>query len=134
MRSFFVRAGLAALGLLYVAMGVVSARVAFLGASEKGQGVPGALGLLMKQKYGPWLPGAVVAGRAGIALASAVGALRRGRRGGERLLQGGNAVGYGILAWSATRALLNLDRGVNLQRIGASWLLTHPWGPPLIAL
>jgi hypothetical protein len=134
MRSFFVRAGLAALGLLYVAMGVVSARVAFLGASEKGQGVPGALALLMAQKYGPWLLGAVVAGLAGIALASVVGALRGGGRRGERLLQAVNAVGYGILTWSATRALLSLDRGTNLQRAGASWLLTHPWGPPLIAL
>jgi hypothetical protein len=134
MRSFFVRTGLAALGLLYVAMGVVSARVAFLGASERGQGVPGALSFLMEQTYGPWLLGAVVAGLAGIALANAVGALRRGRASGERLLQAVNGVGYGILAWSAARALLNLGRGANLQRAGASWLLTRSWGPPLVAL
>src|SRR4030095_12464811 len=59
LRSLFVRTGLAALGLLYVAMGVVSARVAFLGASERGQGVPGALSLLMAQTYQTWLLGAV---------------------------------------------------------------------------
>jgi len=134
MRSLFVRAGLAALGLVYVAMGVVSARVAFLGASERGQGVPSALTFLLERPYGPWLLGAVVAGLAGIAVANAVGALRDGRGSGARLLQAVNAVGYGILAWSAARALLNLGRGANLQRAGASWLLSLSWGPPLVAL
>src|SRR5262245_39597791 len=134
MRSFFVRTGLFALGLLYVAMGVVSARVAFLGASERGQGVSGALALLLEQHYGPWLLGGVVAGLAGIALANAIGARRRGRGSGERLLQAVNGVGYGILAWSAARALLKLGRGANLQRAGTSWLLTRSWGPPLVAL
>src|SRR5262249_31794540 len=110
MRSFFIRTGLAALGLLYVAMGVVSARVAFVGASEKGRGGAGALTFLLERPYGPFLLGAVVAGLAGIAMSNAVGALRDGRGSGARLLQAVNAVGYGILAWSAARALLNLGR------------------------
>jgi len=134
MRPFLVRTGLFALGVVYVAMGVVSARVAFLGASEKGQGVPGALTFLLEQRHGPWLLGAVVAGLAGIALANAVGARKRGRARGDRLLQAVNAVGYGILAWTAGRALLNLGRGANLQRTGASWLFTRSWGPPVVAL
>ncbi|MFY9550692.1 MAG: DUF1206 domain-containing protein, partial [Thermoanaerobaculia bacterium] len=76
MRSILIRAGLFALGTLYVVMGVVSASVALLGARDREQGVPGALAFLLEQPHGAWLLGAVVAGLAGIALAHAAEAAR----------------------------------------------------------
>jgi hypothetical protein len=71
-RNALVRFGLIATGLIYVAMGVVSARVAFLGARNREEGVPGALRLLMSQPHGSLLLGAVVLGLAALALVHAV--------------------------------------------------------------
>ena len=134
MRSILIRAGLFALGALYIVMGVVSARVALLGARDREQGVPGALAFLLEQPHGAWLLGAVVAGLAGIALAHAAEAARGPRPIGPRLLLAVNALGYAALAWTAARLLLHLGRGGSFERAGASWLFSKRWGLAAVKL
>ena len=135
LRSVAVRSGLGALGAVYLALGFVSARVALLGATRHEQGIPAALRFLLGQPRGPWILGAVVAGLAAIALAHAIEAAA-GRRGAlYRLGLAANAIGYGMLAWTAGRLLLHLGRtGDSLPRAGLSWLLGEWWGPALLVL
>ena len=134
MRGALIRIGLAASGLVYVAMGVVSARVAFLGARNSEEGVPGALRFLLEQRNGAWVLGAVVAGLVGIALAHAVEATRR-RGLWTRLGQAVAAISYAALAWTAARLLLHLGRGgPSLERSGISWLLSAPGGEALLEI
>ena len=64
-RSAAERAGYFAIGLIYVAMGFVSARIAFLGARDRDHGVLGALRFLLDRPHGAWVLGAVVAGPRG---------------------------------------------------------------------
>src|SRR5262249_23538549 len=79
-RSLLVRFGLAAIWTVYLALGVVSARVALLGARDRETGVPGALVFLLRRPFGPKLLGAVVAGLTGLAAVRLVEAFGRGRR------------------------------------------------------
>ena len=134
MRGALIRLGLAATGLVYVAMGVVSARVAFLGARNREEGVPGALRFLLEQPHGSQLLGAVVAGLIGIALVHGVEAVT-GRRGvAARIGLAVNAIGYAALAWTSTRLLLHLGRGGggSLEREGIAWLLAAPGGAAVL--
>jgi Domain of Unknown Function (DUF1206) len=134
LRSFLIRVGLAASGLVYVAMGVVSARVAFLGVRNREQGVPGALRLLLEQRFGARLLGAVVVGLIGIALVHAVEAAT-GRRGvGARFGLAVNAIGYGALAWTSARLLFHLGRGGSTERESIAWLLGVPGGATALEL
>jgi hypothetical protein len=132
LRSVLIRIGLAATGLVYVAMGVVSARVAFLGARDREQGVPGALRFLLEQPYGPRLLGVVIAGLIGVSLVHAVECVtgKRGLASRAGLLV--NAIGYAALAWTATRLLLHLGRGGGLEREGIAWLLGAPGGETVL--
>ena len=131
-RGILIRLGLLALGAVYVAMGVVSARVAFLGARSE-EGVPGALRLLLEQPRGPRILAAVVAGLAGIALVHLVEAVTGRRPGLVRAGLAANALGYGALAWTAARLLFHLGRGgQSLEQVGISWLLGESWGAMLL--
>jgi hypothetical protein len=132
LRSFLIRLGLAATGLVYVAMGVVSARVAFLGARDREQGVPGALRFLLEQPYGPRLLGAVVAGLIGVALVHGVECVSGRRSLASRAGLLVNTIGYAALAWTAARLLLHLGRGGGLEREGIAWLLGAPGGETLL--
>ena len=130
LRAFAVRFGFAALGAVYVALGIVSARVALVGAQRRDQGMAGALRFLLEQPRGPWILGAVVAGLGAIAIAH-VGEAVVGKGGAlRRLGLAINGVGYAALAWTAARLLLHVrDSGPSLQRTGVSWLLGERWGP-----
>lgn len=133
MRRALIRIGLAASGVVYVATGVVSARVAFLGARNREAGVPGALRFLLDRPHGPQLLGAVVAGLAGIALVYGVEAWTGNRTLAGRLGLGIGAFGYAALAWTCARLLFHLGRsGVSLERGGVSWLLNVPGGEALL--
>jgi hypothetical protein len=130
-RSALIRLGLAASGLVYVAMGVVSARVAFLGARNREQGVPGALRFLLEQPYGARLLGAVVVGLIGIALVHGVeAATGTGHRGiAARVGLAVNAIGYAALAWTSARLLFHLGQtGGHSERESIAWLLGVPGG------
>lgn len=133
-RNFAVRFGLGALGAVYVALGIVSARVALLGARRHEDGIPGALRFLLERPKGPWILGAVVAGLAAIAVVHfvemAVGP------GGTlfRIGQAVNGIGYATLAWTAARLLLHLKKaGTSLEHVGLAWLLGETWGPAVLA-
>ncbi len=131
MRAALVRAGFLAIGAIYLAMGIVSARVALLGARDRVNGVPGALRFLLDRPHGAWLLGAVVAGLAGIALAHAASALRGPGGAVLRIGLAFNALGYAALALTAARLLRHAGRhagGAALEREGVSWLLSESWG------
>ena len=135
MRPVLIRFGLCALGLLYVAMGLVSARVAWLGVREP-QGVGGALRLLFDAGRGRWLLAAVAAGLGALAMARGIDAFR-GRRGFlSRVALVFDALGYAVLCWTAVALLLHLraGRGPSLTRTGAAWLLSESWGPAVLEI
>ena len=135
MRAVLVRAGFVAIGTIYVAMGIVSARVALLGARDRVNGVPGALRFLLERPYGAWLLGAVVAGLGGIALAHVVRAVRGPGGAIGRIGLVFSGLGYAALAWTAGGLLLRAGRrarGVALEREGVSWLLTESWGAAVL--
>jgi Domain of Unknown Function (DUF1206) len=134
-RSLVVRFGLAAIGTIYVALGLVSARVALLGVRDREAGVPGALLFLVSRPFGPKLLGAVVAGLTGLAAVRLVEAFGRRRRRGAWTRAGLvlNGIGYAILAWTAARLLWHLGQGgSSLERSGIRWLLGVSWGAALL--
>ena len=135
MRSVVLRLGLVATGLIYLAMGVISARVAFLGARNREEGVPGALRLLMSQPHGSVLLGAVVLGLGAIALVHAVEAATGSRSLPARAGLAANTIGYAALVWTSARLLFRLGRrGESLEHAGITWLLGEDWGPTLLEI
>lgn len=136
MRALLVRVGFCALGVLYVAMGVVSAQVALLGEREQ-QGVGGALRLLFDGGKNGWLLAAVALGLAGLAAARALDAFRGKRGVFSRIVLSVDALGYAVLAWTAATLLLHMRAsrpGPSLTRQSASLLLSESWGPAVIEI
>lgn len=130
LRAFAVRSGLASLGAVYLALGIVSAQVALVGAQRRDQGMASALRFLLEQPRGPWILGAVVAGLGAIAVAHAAEAAAGKGSALRRVGLAINAVGYAALAWTAARLLLHVrETGRSLQREGLSWLFGERWGP-----
>jgi hypothetical protein len=127
MRPLLVRFGLCALGLVYVAMGIASARVAWLGAREREQGVGGALRVLFAQGKGSWLLAA--GGRARRARGRADARRVPGKR--SVISRSGlviDGLGYAVLCWTAVALLLHLRRGgPHPDEDGATWLLSESW-------
>ena len=135
LRNLSMRAGFGATGAIYVALGIVSARVALLGARRKEAGIPGALRFLLEQPHGVLLLGAVVAGLAAIAVVHFIEAAAGKRGRFFRLGLAVNGVGYATLAWAAARLLFHVGkRGSSLEKAGISWLLGESWGPAVLAL
>jgi hypothetical protein len=131
-RGALIRLGLTASGLVYIAMGAVSARVAFLGARNREEGVPGALRFLLDQPYGSRVLGAVLLGLLGIALVHAVECATGRRSLWARAGLAANAIGYAALAWASARLLLHLGGGGSLEKTGIAWLLDVPGGGALL--
>ncbi|MET0619291.1 MAG: DUF1206 domain-containing protein [Thermoanaerobaculia bacterium] len=139
MRSAPERAGYFAIGLIYVAMGYVSARIAVLGARDPDHGVLGALRFLLDRPLGAWVLGAVVAGLAAIAGAHLVQSIRGPGGVVKRIGLFVNGFSYAVLAVTATRLLLHLRvrpaaGGASLERQGVSWLLSESWGAAALEL
>ena len=130
-----MRAGFGATGAIYFALGIVSARVAFLGTRKKEAGIPGALRFLLAQPYGDLLLGAVVAGLAAIAVVHLYEAAGKKRKGLFRLGLAVNGIGYLTLAWAAARLLFHVETGGgSLRKTGVTWLLAESWGAAVLAL
>ena len=130
-RAALVRSGFLAIGAIYVAMGIVSARVAILGARDRVNGVPGALRFLLDRPDGGWLLGAVVAGLGGIALAHCVRAVRGPGGALRRIGLAFSGLGYAALAWTAGGLLPARGparAGRCARAAGRSWLLAESWG------
>ena len=135
LRNLSVRAGLGATGAIYVALGIVSARVALLGARRREEGIPGALRFLLERPRGALVLGAVVAGLAAIALVHFIEAAAAKRKGLSRVGLAVNGFGYATLAWAAARLLFHVGQGGgSLEKAGISWLLGEFWGPPVLTL
>ena len=129
LRNLSMRAGFGATGAIYFALGIVSARVAFLGTRKKEAGIPGALRFLLAQPYGDLLLGAVVAGLAAIAVVHLYEAAGKKRKGLFRLGLAINGIGYLTLAWAAARLLFHVEAGSgSLRKTGVTWLLAESWG------
>ena len=135
-RSVAERAGLFAIGVVYVAMGIVSARIAVLGARDRDHGVLGALRFLLDRPYGGWLLGGVIAGLAAIACAHLAQAVRGPGGAWKRIGLFVNGFGYAALAVTAIRLLLHVRGGADssLERQGVSWLLSESWGAAVLEI
>src|SRR5262245_4038183 len=120
-------------------MGVVSARIAVLGARDRDHGVLGALRFLLERPAGTWVLFGVVAGLAAIAVAHLVQSLRGPGGAVKRIGLFVTGFGYAALAWTATRLLFHirtgtLGGGVTLERQGISWLLSESWGAAVLEI
>ncbi len=131
LRSVAMRSGLGALGAIYVALGVLSGRVA-LGGRRGGQGVPAALRLLLGQPHGRLIVVALLVAFAGIAAVHLVEAFTRRSKTVPRIGMFVNGVGYAALAATVGRLLLHVEAGGSIQKTGVSWLLGESWGPALL--
>ncbi len=129
LRHVLPRVGYAAVGLLYVTVGVIAARIAFLGSRDRVEGMHGALRVLLRRPDGRWIVGGVAAGLVAFALWRAIQTFSRGRAG--FLARAGwlvAAIGYGALAWTGIRLLVRTRSGTPIVRAGLDWLLASPAG------
>ncbi len=131
LRSVAMRSGLGALGAIYVALGVLSGRVA-LGERRGGQGVPAALRLLRAQPHGRLIVFSLLAALAAIAAVHLVEAFTRRSKMISRIGMFVNGIGYAALAATVGRLLLHVNAGGSIQEAGVSWLLGESWGPALL--
>ena len=126
---FLLRVGYVALGAVYVALGVVAARVALLGRHTEVGGFSAAYRFLLSRPYGPSIVGAIAAGLTAFALAKIIEALNPHRtlitRAGALL----DAVAHGALAWIALALLLRLRQRTGVSRSALAWLFSQEWGP-----
>jgi hypothetical protein len=122
------RVGYAAMGLVYVTIGIIAARIAFLGARDRLAGVHGALSVLLRQREGQWILSAVAAGLACFAAWRTIQTFSA--KGGviERVGWAITAIGYAALAWTAASLVLRLPAGEPLDHIGVGRLLPDPAG------
>src|SRR5512143_418040 len=128
LRQFLPRVGYAAVGLLYATIGVVAARIAFLGAKDRTAGMHGSLAVLLRQPEGRSILTAVAAG---LACFSVWRLIQTFTARGDFIARVGwaiTAIGYGALTWTAVALLLRFPRGENFERIGLGMLLPHPAG------
>lgn len=132
--NLLARAGLFAIGAVYAGVGVLAARVAFLGARDRVAGMPGALRFLLRQPHGTALLGAVVAGLTAYALWHAAETRRRRQGAIARIGHAVAALGYAALAWTGVRLLLRVRGGGAPTRRGLEWLLSQSWGPAALTV
>jgi hypothetical protein len=122
------RFGYAALGAVYVSLGIVAMRVAFAGARDRVRGFPGAFRFLLSQEHGETILTCVTLGLAAYVVARLVDATdRRWSRVG-RILAFFDAVGHAGLAWMALALLRRQRSGPRVSRSTLAWLLTQSWG------
>ncbi|HEY3122989.1 MAG TPA: DUF1206 domain-containing protein [Thermoanaerobaculia bacterium] len=128
LRQLLPRVGYAAMGLLYATIGIIAARISFLGATDRVAGMHRALAVLLLQRQGRWVLTAVAAALACFALWRVLQTFSG--RGGLITRAGWaiTAIGYGALAWTAVGLLLRFPRGERFERIGVGTLFPYPAG------
>jgi len=130
LRHLLPRIGYAAVGLLYVTVGLVAARIAFLGSRDRVTGMNGALRLLLQRPAGPWLVGGVAVGLIGFAAWRAIQTFTSRRA--DLIARGGwlaAAIGYGVLGVTALELLARVrGEGLDITRSGLGWLLASAAG------
>lgn len=132
-RRALARAGFAATGILYGALGVTATRLALVGARDPSGGMPAALRLILSQPRGRMVLWAVAAGLAAFSLWHLIEARNRRRALLERAGHLAGAAGHAALAWSAVSLLLRMRQPADsLGRSALEWLLTRSFGPFLV--
>ncbi|HEX7253318.1 MAG TPA: DUF1206 domain-containing protein [Thermoanaerobaculia bacterium] len=128
LRRLLTRFGYAALGAVYISLGVVTVRVAFAGARDRVHGFPGAFRFLLSQKEGPTILTGIAIGLGAFVLARVVDAAdpRWTRLG--RLFAFIDAIAHAALAWVAV-ALLRRQRAGSFSRPALAWVVAQRWGP-----
>ena len=127
-RRVLPRVGYAAMGLVYVTIGIIAARIAFLGARDRVAGMHGALAVLLQQWEGRWVLSGVAVGLACFAIWRTIQTFTGP---GGLIARAGwaiTAIGYAALAWTAASLVLRLPRGEPVSRIGVGRLLPYPAG------
>ncbi len=128
-RSALARLGLAATGILYLALGAAATHVAMLGAPGRGAGMPAALRLLLRQPHGRILIASVAAGLLAFAIWHLIESRGPRRSAVQRAGHLAGAAGYAALAASAAALWmrLRLPDGA-LRRTALEWLLSSRAG------
>ncbi|HEY6928075.1 MAG TPA: DUF1206 domain-containing protein [Thermoanaerobaculia bacterium] len=128
LRRLLTRFGYAALGAVYVSLGVVAVRVAFAGARDRVHGFPGAFRFLLSQKEGSTIVTGIAVGLGAFVLARLVDAAdpRWTRLG--RLFAFIDAIAHAGLAWVAV-TLLRRQRTGSFSRPALAWVVAQRWGP-----
>ncbi len=116
------------MGLIYATIGVIAARIAFLGARGRLAGTRGAFSVLLRQGEGQWILAGVAAGLACFALWRTIQTFSARGRLTMRLGWAISAIGYAALAWTAASLVLKLPAGEPLHHIGLGRLLPYPAG------
>jgi hypothetical protein len=128
-RTLVPRLGLLAIGLVYVAIGFLAARMAMLGGSGRAGGVPGALRYILGRPYGAPALWFIALGLLGYAVWRFHRAAAGRGSAMSRLSDLAAGLGHMALAWTAFRILLRLrgsDSGA--ARLGIGWLIGRPAG------
>jgi hypothetical protein len=129
LRHVLPRIGYGAVGLLYVTVGLVAARIAFLGSRDRVTGMYGALRLLLQRPEGPWIVGGIAAGLIGFAAWRIIQTFTSRRA--NLIARAGwlaAAIGYGALGVAALRLLARVRGGSDVPRAGLDWLLASAAG------
>lgn len=137
------RAGFAAIGCVYLIVGVLAAQAA-VGAGGETTDTAGALGHIVQAPFGRLALGIVAIGLAGYAIWRLLQAVLDTERKGESPAGAASRVGFAIagvaycgLAFSAVA--MSLDRGSQPNEDQAAqdhtaWLMSQPFGPALVVL
>jgi uncharacterized protein DUF1206 len=128
LRQVLPRVGYVAVGLLYATIGVIAARIAFLGAQDRAAGMHGSLTVLFRQAEGRTILTGVAAGLACFALWRVIQTFTFR---GDFIMRVGwaiTAIGYGALTWTAIGLLLSFPKGQNFEHMGVGLLLPSPAG------
>ncbi len=129
LRHVLPRVGYAAVGLLYVTVGFLAARIALLGSRDRVAGMRGALHVLLRRPEGPWIVGGIAAGLMGFVVWRTLQAFTAPRV--NVLTRAGwlvAAIGYGALSITAVRLVIRARGGFPLTRVGLDWLLASEGG------
>ena len=135
LRSFLSRIGFTATGIVYLTIGLLAARIAFLGTRDRVAGVPGALRHILSRPYGVFALWFVALGLAAFALWRFVRAAspRRGKL--DRLRELGGGLGHAALAWVAFRILLRMQGNEQVAaKAGLAWLAAQPMGKAAVVI
>jgi hypothetical protein len=130
-RALLTHVGFSALGAVYIALGILAARVAVEGSRDHVRGFRGSFHFLLDHPWGRAVLIGIAAGLGAFTLARLFDAADAKRSFFARLLSFADAIGHGVLAWAAVGLLLRLHRGPSARTM-IGWVLSHSWGPPLL--
>ncbi|MEP6800304.1 MAG: DUF1206 domain-containing protein [Acidobacteriota bacterium] len=127
LRSVLIRVGYAALGAVYVTLGLLAFFIAFEGGRVRARGFGAAFRLLLLHPQGPLILWGIAAGLAAFTLGRILDAGDPDRSVFARIVSFFDAIAHALMGWLAVRLLLH-RRGAS-ARPALAWLLSQSWGP-----